>query len=343
MAGVLLGTRAAFVTTVVTVLIILLIGHSQIQNFSALQSYWRMTPVNSNDLIMFSLLFFIIATVSWLSNREIEKSLIRARRSEAELIVERDSLEIKVEERTRDIKEMQLEKMGQLYRFAEFGRLSSGLFHDLVNPLTAVSLNMEIVRSNEVGGIHTDDSKAYLDRALSATRKMEDFVTAVRKQISKQEHKIQFSLNEEIRQVLDILLYKANRAGVKLVFTTKEQIDTYGDNIKFSQVVLNLVGNAIEAYVPNKEGDRAVHVSLSNKSGVIEFTVHDQGVGIPSENLAKIFEPFFTTKNAGSGMGIGLSLVKKIIEKDFNGTIAVSSNEGSGSIFTITFPHVAQS
>ncbi len=336
MAGILLGTKAAFVTTLLTVILISIAGGWQIKHFGNIANYWRTDSLRLEDLILFSVIFLIIATVSWLSNREIEKSLIRARRSEQELKEERDSLEIKVEERTREIKEMQMEKMGQLYRFAEFGKLSSGLFHDLSNPLTAASLNMEIVKNNG-STRESEEVRAYVDRALSATRKMEDFVTAVRKQISKQEAKIEFSLNEEVKQVLDILLYKAKQTDVTFDFNAIKEIKTYGDNTKWSQIVLNLVANAIDSYANFVTTHRVVKIDLRAIDGNIQFKVSDHGSGIAKENIEKIFEPFFSTKN-GQGMGIGLSLVKRIIEKDFGGTITVTSASGEGTTFIISFP-----
>ena len=332
----LLGTKAAFVTTLLTVILISIAAGWQIKHIGNIANYWRTDSLRLEDLILFSVIFLIIATVSWLSNREIEKSLIRARRSEQELKEERDSLEIKVEERTREIKEMQMEKMGQLYRFAEFGKLSSGLFHDLSNPLTAASLNMEIVKNNG-STRESEEVRAYVDRALSATRKMEDFVTAVRKQISKQEAKIEFSLNEEVKQVLDILLYKAKQTDVTFDFNAIKEIKTYGDNTKWSQIVLNLVANAIDSYANFVTTHRVVKIDLRAIDGNIQFKVSDHGSGIAKENIEKIFEPFFSTKN-GQGMGIGLSLVKRIIEKDFGGTITVTSASGEGTTFIISFP-----
>ncbi len=234
---------------------------------------------------------------------------------------------------------MQLESMGQLYRFAEFGKLSSGLFHDLVNPLTAVSLNMEMVKSTD--SRDGAGSGQYLNRALAATRKMEDFITSVRKQISRQENKGIFCMDEEVRQVIDILSFKAQRASVEVVFVNEKPVETYGDNIKWSQVALNLISNAIDSY--NGEDSplhREILVTLIQTGGTVVFSVQDYGVGIPPEHVTKLFEPFFTTKTARTGMGIGLSLVRGIIEKEFKGKIVVESTPGLGSIFTVTIPHM---
>ena len=110
--------------------------------------------------------------IAWLSNREIEKSLKRARRSEAALKVERDALEITVEARTRQLREAQADQLSQLYRFAEFGQISSGLFHDLVNPLNAMSLNMENILSIQDHAT-VSEMRERIERAMGSAKRME--------------------------------------------------------------------------------------------------------------------------------------------------------------------------
>jgi signal transduction histidine kinase len=366
MAGVLINTRFAFITTIIISLTVIAFGYSQSQGIAHPDFYWRNEYISVADVIVFALIFFIIATVSWLSNREIEKSLARARRSEADLKKERDSLEITVEERTRELKETQAEKMTQLYRFAEFGRLSSGLFHDLINPLTAVSLNIEKIKNadqdvrahvesvkDKTGVAPISEVSEYVDKAVVAAKKMEDMVCAVRKQLSRQETKTIFSVNEEIAQALEVLSHKAQKSGVAIRLFSRQEVKTYGDAVKFNQVALNLIANAIESYLPirsfaiggTKEGQekenadtRAATMSLSQNGDTIVFEVKDKGVGIPEENKQKLFEPFFTTKKEGYGIGIGLSMVKRFVEKDFSGSIEVESKEGDGAVFIVKIP-----
>ncbi len=331
MAGILINTRFAFVATGIILLIVSITGYLQGTNIVSANRYWRMTTFKVSDILMMAVMFAIIATVSWLSNREIERSLARARRSETELQKERDSLEVKVEERTKEIKKLEGEKMMHLYRFAEFGRLSAGLFHDLINPLNAVSLSIEKLKVN-------DES---VNKAIKAAKKMEDLVVAVRKQISRQENKNVFSLNKEIQDVIDILSYRARKNNVEIRFSHENDVNFLGNSIRFNQAVLNLAANAIDSYLPEKSdnADRAVEVSLKEKENEIILAVKDFGIGISKENLQKIFDPFFTTKDYG--VGIGLSMAKQIVERDFFGKLIVESNiqpEQSGSTFTIVIP-----
>jgi signal transduction histidine kinase len=337
MAGVLVSTRFAFITTLVVSAAIAVVSYLQIGHIIASDTYWKKEPIITADFIVFIVIFLIIATVSWLSNREIERSLIRARRSEAALKKERDSLEVTVEEKTRELKEAQAEKMAQLYRFAEFGRLSSGLFHDLINPLSAVSLNMEKIKN--------DKQNVHLDQAVLAAKKMDELVVAVRKQLSREETNSHFSIQAEIRQVIHILAHKAEKRKVKIEFLEHEQAgDTtlFGEATKFHHAVQNLISNAIDAYsgmaaLP-KSKCFLVNITLKKENGKVIISVRDSGSGIPPEDLKKIFEPFYTTKANTEGTGIGLSITKRIIEKDFHGSIEVESKSGTGSVFEIRLP-----
>ncbi|MBY0328742.1 HAMP domain-containing histidine kinase [Patescibacteria group bacterium] len=342
MAGVLISTRFSFVITALLVLSLFVLGNLQLHNVIVADTSWKVLPWSQQDTLMTCIIFIVAATLSWLSNRETERSLRRAHISEAALRAQRDSLELLVEERTRELKETQLEKISQLYSFAEFGRLSSGLFHDLMNPLSAVSLNVEKAKTE--GQTEGDLFRAqhYLEKAFVAAQRMERFIRAVRKQIGKQGELKEFSLREEASQVIDILSYKAQVAEVQLVLVVPDDIVLLGEPVRFSQILLNLITNAIDAYdgAPQDQKDRTVVVNISQTSTHSMCTVLDHGVGIDQEHIDAIFEPFFTTKpvQETKGSGIGLSIAKTIIEKDFNGTVTVESSPVSGTLFTLIFP-----
>lgn len=334
MSGILVSTRFAFFATFFVSCVFFALGYFQIHSIISFDGYWRREEFEVRDIIVYIITFFIIAIVSWLSNREIEKSLRRARESEAELQKERDMLEIKVEERTKELRKTQMEKMQILLRFAEMGRLSSGLFHDLVNPMTAVSLNLQQVKGEDKKELA--NAKTYLNQAIKAMKRMEELVTVVRQQLKNQEALTDFSINKEIKQVIKILAYKARKNEVEIIFTGEKEIKTYGSQIKFSQAATNFISNAIDSYCGMEKKDKTVYVNLKEKNGKINLSIKDCGCGIAKENLDKIFEPFFTTKSGG--IGLGLSSSKNTIEKNFNGDIKVESEPGKGTELIITFP-----
>ncbi|MCK5320242.1 HAMP domain-containing histidine kinase [Candidatus Parcubacteria bacterium] len=243
---------------------------------------------------------------------------------------------------TNEFKKIQIDKLLELNRFAEFGRLSSGFFHEFVNSLTSISLNME--QADDGGHEKLKEAKLYLARAIGASRQMENFLMLARKQIATQEDIKLFSAKDEIKQVIKILAYKARKVNVDINFNPSADIKIYGDAIKFSQVIINLAMNAIDAY-PDTGGrinagnaKREVLISLNKNKSEFILSIEDWGCGIPDENAEKIFEPFFTTKDFSKGAGIGLYSVKNIVEKDFKGAIKLIISNKKGAIFSIAIP-----
>lgn len=335
LSGILLAARVAFLSTAFISLFLVVITDHQAKGLMDVQTYWRDEPAQIGDAIAYAILLLIIASIAWLFCKEINRSLKRAKESERLLREERDLLEIKVQKRTQELREAEAEKINQLYRFAEFGRLSSGIFHDLMNPLTAVSLNLEQIKAETDTKIL--DAKSYLNQALIATGRMENLIASIKKQITQEETVSLFSVNKEIEQIIQILSYKARRAQVNLIFPEVNNVELKGDSVKFGQIIINLLANAIEACEDSKI--KEISVNISNYAERIEITIRDSGIGIPEENLEKIFNPFFSTKSRyGRGLGIGLASTKGIIEKNFKGTIRVESEVAKGTNFIINLP-----
>ena len=107
----------------------------------------------------------------------------------------------------------------------------------------------------------------------------------------------------------------------------------HADADQMSQVLINLVMNAIHAM---PEGG-VLKLALAPDRGMVRFTVADSGHGMSRDVIAKVFDPFFTTKEFGKGTGLGLTVVKGIIE-EHSGTIEVESEPGQGTTFTICLP-----
>jgi len=329
-ASILISTRFGFFVTAVVGCYLAVLWHLQLNGILMPFKGIRFTD---GDVAALVVLYGLIMVVAWLSNREIEKSLLRARRSERELKEERDSLEVKVEERTRELHAAELEKVDHLYRFAEFGQLASGLFHDLLNMVQVVSL-----RGEEEG-----ETQKLLEQASSVQVEIDRFRNALRTQLSRDDTKQRFSLDETIQDAVQFLSYQAKYAGVRIGVAC-DRVEYFGSPLKFHQIVMNLVLNAIEAFEGDvgktKDGKRvAIRLVLDSDKFII-LSVADNGCGISTDVQAKIFDPFFTTKHgAKQGTGIGLAIAKRIVENDFGGTIEVQSAErGLGSIFNVRFP-----
>lgn len=168
---------------------------------------------------------------------------------------------------------------------------------------------------------------------MNGTRYLENFVSSARKQLQNHEIQQTFSLSKEIKQVIQLLHYKTNKTKIKILFEPHETIKTFGNPIKFNQIVMNLLLNAIDAYQGTDPlaAHRVVTVSLKQTEKNILLTVHNGGTSISKEHLKKIFDPFFTTKNPDDGTGLGLAITRDIITQSFSGDITAKSSKKTGT------------
>jgi signal transduction histidine kinase len=119
-----------------------------------------------------------------------------------------------------------------------------------------------------------------------------------------------------------------------LFSSSEKEILMQFDAAQLTRIVTNLVKNAIQA-IPENQENKKVAVHLSKSENQFELKISDNGIGISEAHAAHIFEPKFTTKN--SGMGLGLAIIKNIIE-NYNGSITFETEEGKGTIFTTRIP-----
>ncbi len=143
-------------------------------------------------------------------------------------------------------------------------------------------------------------------------------------------------LKDGLETVLTIY-YNQIKRNINLVTEYEELDEIYCFPDELNQVWTNLIHNALQAM--DYKGD--LRIQLSQVNGFQRVLIKDSGPGIPDEFLGKIFTPFFTTKKAGEGSGLGLDIVKKIVEKH-QGKIEVESKNGEGAAFSIFIPAVTQ-
>lgn len=330
-SGVVLGAQAALGVTVLATCTLLLIERLQSVGTIHFDTAWMQTTGGYNDVVVYGVTFSIVALVSWLSNKQIHQSLQRARLSEKALRLERNLLERRVKERTKELEKAQVEKLEELNRFAEFGRISSTLLHELANPLTAASLNLELMKNKRTSAIY--------DQLYESISFMEEYVSNARRQLRRQSEIGEFGVRQEIERVVGFLQPKARAMAVEIKLDAKDGLVLTGDSVKFDQIVSNLLANAIDAYEPLLATEkRPVRVRVRQEAQQIVIKVSDHGVGISKKALQHVFDPFYSTKNGDRGTGLGLTITKRAIEEDFGGVITVVSNKEKGTEFTLRLP-----
>jgi signal transduction histidine kinase len=311
---------------------VLIIGSLEIMQIKGLirpDLTWASMPLAPDTVSGFCLLFGIIGLISWLFNERTEDSLGRARRAEAGLLRQKLLLESKVEERTRELQAAQLERMQQLYRFAELGQLSTALMHDLANHLTTLTLDIE--------GLESEQHSRVVRRAKRSIRYIDEMVLRVRDQLHGKMNIRQFNVATETNEVISILNHRASEARVSLSWaplSDKKLLTCKGEPVRFRQLMANMINNAIDSYDGEGSSRRDVEITLESVRDTILITVTDWGKGIPPEGQEKLFEPFFSTKK--TGMGMGLFIAKQIITEQFHGTISLDSgSERTAFIITL--------
>jgi signal transduction histidine kinase len=234
--------------------------------------------------------------------------------------------------------EVYADNVNDLYRFAEFGKLSAGIFHDIVNPLTAIGLNLERIQDGQ-----EKFNRYYIKEAIRSTNKMQEFIISIKKQINNQEKERYFNVNEEVEDCACLLKHKARKNDVRLKLKYSKRNYILGLNTKFNQVVLNLISNAIDSYKNIKrENNRLVIINIAKNKTRLKIIVQDFGEGIKVENKDKIFKPFYSTKKdqdkinkKDDNNGIGLHNSLYIIKKYFKGDLIVDSKYGQGTKMTL--------
>lgn len=326
-SGILLGARYALFVALLSVSMFFAVNNLTPQETMPLHR------VNNIDIVLFGTIFGLIALVSWLYNSKMEQSLRRAERSERALRRQKELLEIKVEERTRQVQAAQLERVQELYRFAELGHMSVALLHDMANYLSVLSLDIEDLKQVR------KDRSAAIRRVQQSIRHLDSLISQVRHQIKGETAVVPFNIADEIDQVLRILEYKANAQRVTMAWKDeppRADLAYVGSVNHFWQIVTNIVSNAIDAYDGRQSVKRQVLLSATRTAEGVAVHISDFGKGIPRAKQEKIFEPFYSTKK--NGTGIGLAIAKRMVEKDFGGTISVTSNATEGTVFTIILP-----
>ncbi len=342
LTGVLIDRLPALILFFLSSGNILLLAYLQIFGLIEPDLHWKTIPLNFGLAVSYISVLLIIALISSLYNRQITNSLERALKSEKELQKERNLLEERVLQRTKELEKTQIEQINQLAKFAEFGKSVSGLLHDLINPITAISLNLgqlnDITNDSKIKG-----AKECSKRALSAVNKMESFVVSTKNKLRNKQDVRVFFLKKEINDIAKFFAFKAREKNINIAIETKNNIALVGDAVKFDQVVSNLLSNSIDAFNEKEMDNKEIKIKVLKFENKIQLIFSDNGKGIREDIVAEIFKPFFTTKKRREGIGIGLYITKTIIENDFGGSINVESSKNIGTTFYISIPNKTKS
>lgn len=259
-----------------------------------------------------------------------------SRRKGLELQLKRanESLEHKVDERTRELREAQNELV-QAGKMAALGRMSTAVVHELNQPLTAIR-NYVAICKQLVG--QPDLLSENLSEVDDLTQHMAQITSQLKTYAYKKpEAKQPVSMQMVLEHSLHLFKQRIAEEQVALNINVPEEIVyVLGDNARLEQVIVNLVKNALDAMISLPSKELLIELNIDD---VVIVRVSDSGTGIEESIHESLFDPFVTSKQMGDGLGLGLAIVKSIL-RDLDGDIKVGESCFGGASFTVTLPLV---
>ncbi len=240
----------------------------------------------------------------------------------------------------RMVKELERrqDQLVQAKKLSSLGTLTSGIAHQLNNPLNNISTSCQIILE-ELDEIDKDFLKKLLSNAEQEIARARDIVRGLLEFSRVKEFSLVPTPISEIVKKASQLVSSQVPAGVEIKLDIPEDLLIPLDSQRMQQVFLNLFINALQA-ISQPPGQISVKVRKDTTTNEAVIEVIDTGAGIDEENLHHIFDPFFTTKEVGEGTGLGLSIVHGIIEQH-HGSISVESKKNVGTKFIIRLPLTA--
>jgi C4-dicarboxylate-specific signal transduction histidine kinase len=248
---------------------------------------------------------------------------------------------IEVKRREQELRDKQ-EQLVQAGKLATLGELTTGVAHELNNPLNNIGLFVgNAVDLVQLEGTDRDRILREMERAMQQVRKATEIISHLRTfgraaPLSRDP----VSLRAVLTQALSLMHEQLRLRDIQVTmdFGGADPV-VLGNPLQLEQVFINLLTNARDAMADSAR--KVIHISVALGFEAAEITFADTGQGIPPGLERRIFDPFFTTKDVGQGTGLGLSITYGII-KDLGGMISVVSPPGEGATFLIRLPLASQ-
>jgi two-component system C4-dicarboxylate transport sensor histidine kinase DctB len=246
-----------------------------------------------------------------------------------------DSLEIKVQERTAELREAQNELV-HAGKLAVLGQMSASMVHELNQPLAALhTLSDNAVLLIDRGRL--EEARSNLARIAQLVQRLAGLTQQLKvfAHKSPEQTKAVF-VHRAIQEAVGLAAARLRDGGIEVsVQVEPRDLAVVGDEARLGQVLGNLLGNAIDAL--DRVDVRRIDIGASAHSGQCEIVVRNSGPCIDDAILARLFEPFVTSKPAGKGLGLGLVISAHIV-KAFGGSLRARNLHPTGAEFTIELP-----
>lgn len=281
-----------------------------------LESLFSLT-MRTNALLSAFVMLCVAALAMYAVERYFEKARLLKVEKEYAALLERE-----VAERTKHLKELQ-----EYQR-----RMMDDISHAIQTPVTVIQSAMEDARSDMR---HVKTFRIMEKGIDDLSRLARDFLhLSMLESLPDIAHE-RFSLSDTIAEIAEYAGVVCKENGIMLHQTIERDVPLYADKSQIEELVKNVLSNAIKYTKDSKV--RRIHVVLRRTTEHVEIRIEDTGVGIPAKALPHIFERFFKANDSQKGVGLGLSICKRLVELH-GGEIAAESIEGRGTTITVRLP-----
>jgi len=283
-------------------------------NFFWVWHYAREHPYASAEYFeagTVSLIYTVVGVLVWLLVRHLQQKEARLSQSLADL-------------------EQARERLVQEERLAAVGRLSSGIAHEIRNPVATIVSALSMASRNDLGPSEREEMSQIAGKEAARLEKLTtDFLAYAR---PRDPQKALSSVDDTLGYVADVCRPRASEKGVMIRAGAPGALVLDMDAPQVQQALVNLVMNAVEASSP---GGTVRLQAVTYDGGLTRIDVEDNAGSIPAETVARIFEPFFTTKPAGTGLGLAIA---RNIARAHGGDLVLSANDPGRVCFSMTLP-----
>lgn len=244
----------------------------------------------------------------------------------------------------RRVQKEQEAMLVQQSKLAAMGEMIGHIAHQWRQPLNVMNMTtLDLKFKQELGTLSDEKLKSALSVIESLSEQMSNTINDFMNFYKPNKEKKDFSLYETVLYATNIINVQLQNAGISLALNIDPALHVHGLANELQQVILNLLGNAKDAFVnKSMEPKQICLVAWKSEEGIC-LCVEDNAGGIDEELLERIFEPYFTTKGKMQGSGIGLYICSMIMRESFGGSIKVENitHEGAtiGARFILEFPH----
>jgi two-component system sensor histidine kinase HydH len=219
-------------------------------------------------------------------------------------------------------------------RLSALGNLAAGVAHEIRNPLNAISITAQRLKSEFVPQKDKEEYISFIKTILDEIKRLDNIINQFLSLAKAQKlNLVPTDMCRFLNEVVDLAEIEAKEKNIQVTREFARLPETKIDPNELKKALLNIMLNGIQA-IP-LGGTLSVRAYLNDSQKNVFVEVRDSGVGIPKENLSKIFQPYFSTKEKGTGLG--LSIAYRIIS-DHKGKIEVESELGKGTVFIVSLP-----